>query len=545
MRLAMKYRVARRCVYLQACIVFLTLTPGTAEDGSRGSPGLTTQVRIVSDGTAKPAADRCRKGNVMINTLTNKPIGRRDFLKKAAQGALAAPVIASLDQFGNHIGAAQEARPGSSHSATTADAAPKVSLNVRDYGAAGDGKTKDTLALQQTIDRCAALGGGDVVIPAGDYLTGALTLRSNVALHIEQDASLLGSGDMADYPLTQVRWEGRWIKGYSAFVSAVDGENIGISGPGKIVGSTAIKGRVERPSGLRLPALIELTNCRNVRVENCATSQAGMWSIHPVYCENIVFKSLTIDSGADGIDVDSCRHVVIDGCNFSTGDDCISLKSGRGEEGYTINRPCEDVRIANCTFADSHFACIGIGSETSAGIRNVHIDHCKCTAARSHAIYIKSRPGRGAFIEDIFVNDFDVAGAQQGFLRLNTLNSGKQDEFPVPGDEGIPAIRNFQFSNIHVTEVPVLVAGLEVHPRKPLIGFSLTNVTGTCAKGIELANVKNAVLRNIKVTGFTGPLLSIANVTGTGIAGAAKIDPATLPKAPDPVPAPATPYKLH
>jgi polygalacturonase len=193
-----------------------------------------------------------------------------------------------------------------------------------------------------------------------------------------------------------VRWEGHWVTGYNAFISAMDSENIGITGPGKIIGSPEIKGRIERKSGLRLPALIELTNCRNVRVEDCFTSQAGMWSIHPVYCDNVTFKNLVVHSGADGIDVDSCRHVLIDACDFATGDDCISLKSGRGAEGNAINRPTEDVRISNCTFADSYFACIGIGSETSAGIRNVQIDHCRCTAARTHAIYIKSRPGRGA-----------------------------------------------------------------------------------------------------------------------------------------------------
>jgi polygalacturonase len=469
-------------------------------------------------------------------------VRRRDFL---LNGALAAPMLATL----NGLGLAQDAHPPAQHPAPSpapaAKAAPKVSLNVRDLGATGDGQTKDTLALQQTIDRCAALGGGEVVVPAGNYATGALILRSNVTLRIEQDASLLGSGDMADYALTQVRWEGRWIKGYSAFLSAVDGEDIAILGPGKIVASPEIRGRIDRKTGLRLPALIEFTNCRNVRVENCYTRQAGMWSIHPVYCENIAFRNLTIESGADGIDVDSCKHVVIDGCTFTTADDCISLKSGRGDEGYTINRPTEDVRISNCTFTDSYFACIGIGSETSAGIRNVRIDQCKCTSARTHAIYIKSRPGRGAFIEDVVVNGFDVTGAKQGFLRLNTLNSGKQDEFPVSGDEGIPTVRNFQFTNIHVDDVPVLVAGTEIHPRKPLVGFSLSNVTGTCASGVALAYVKNAVLRNIKVTGFSGPLISTANVTGTGLAGAVPIDPSKLPKVPDPVPAPATPYQLH
>jgi polygalacturonase len=469
-------------------------------------------------------------------------VRRRDFLLKSV---LAAPMLATLDSLGK----AQDAHPEAQHPAPSpapaAKAGPKLSLNVRDYGATGDGQTKDTLALQQTIDRCAALGGGEVIVPAGNYATGALMLRSNVSLRIEQDASLLGSGDMADYALTQVRWEGRWIKGHSAFLSAVDGENIAILGPGKVVASPEIRGRVDRKTGLRLPALIEFTGCRNVRVENCFTSQAGMWSIHPVYCENIAFRNLTIESGADGIDVDSCRHVVIDGCTFTTADDCISLKSGRGEEGFTINRPTEDVRISNCTFTDSYFACIGIGSETSAGIRNVRIDQCKCTGARTHAIYIKSRPGRGAFIEDIVVNGFDVTGAKQGLLRLNTLNSGKQDEFPVPGDEGIPTVRNFLFTNIHVDDVPVLVAGTEIHPRKPLVGFSLTNITGTCSSGIALAFVKNAVLRNIKVTGFSGPLISTANVTGTGLAGATAIDPSKLPKVPDPVPAPAAPYQLH
>jgi polygalacturonase len=471
-------------------------------------------------------------------------VKRRDFLKSAAQGVIAAPVAASLSEFGF----AQAVKPAEGRTAkaqaTTVQAGPTVKLNVKDLGATGDGKTKDTLALQLAIDRCAVLGGGEVVVPAGDYATGALVLRSQVLLRIEDGASLLGSGDMADYPVTEVRWEGRWIKGYSAFISAMDAENIGITGPGKIVASPAIRGRVERSTGMRLPALLEFTNCRNVRVENCFTSQAGMWSIHPVYCENVMFSNVTINSGADGIDVDSCKHTVIDGCTFDTADDCISLKSGRGEEGNTINRPCEDVRIANCTFNDRTFACIGIGSETSAGVKDVVIEHCKCIGARSHAVYIKSRPGRGAYVENISVNDMDVSGMKQGFLRLNNLNSGKQDEFPVPGDAGIPEFKNFRFSNIRVTDVPVLVQGTEIHPHKPLVGLTLTNITGTCKAGISLANMKNVVIRGVKVSGFDGPFLSINNVTGTGLEGAVKIDPAKMPKAPEEVPQPEKPYQL-
>src|ERR1035437_6818957 len=175
---------------------------------------------------------------------------------------------------------AKSAHASARAAASKLPAKPAVTLNVRDYGATGDGKTKDTLAIQQTIERCSVFGGGEVVVPAGDYLTGALALRSNVVLRVEAGATLNGSPDMADYPLAQVRWEGHWMKGYSAFISANDAENIGIVGPGKIIGSPAVRGRVERPSGLRLPALLEFVNCKNVNVENCYTQNYGTGHIN-------------------------------------------------------------------------------------------------------------------------------------------------------------------------------------------------------------------------------------------------------------------------
>ena len=231
----------------------------------------------------------------------------------------------------------------------------------------------------------------------------------------------------------------------------------------------------------------------------------------------------------------------IENCDIATGDDCISIKSGRGMEGYTLAQSSEDIVISGCTMADSIFACIGIGSETSGGIRNVRIEHCKFTGAHTFAIYIKSRPGRGAFIEDIVAHDLDVAGTDGGFLCLNLLASGIQDPAPVPGDEGIPTVKNFQFSDVRVKDCPTLVDGVRIHPDKPLEGFTLQNVTGTCAKGISLANVKGAAIRDIKVTGFAGPLIAVHNVNGAGIEGAAQIDG---PKMPAPVPPPSVPYRL-
>jgi polygalacturonase len=420
-----------------------------------------------------------------------------------------------------------------------------VTLNVRDFGATGLGNIKDTGPIQEAIDRCSALGGGEVVVPAGTYLTGALALRSNTILRLEKDANLTGTANFADYPVTQVRWEGKWIQGHVGLIYALDASHIGLVGPGKITGNPALGGRPTRERPLRHPALIEPINCTDIRLEDFSTEYHLMWSIHPTCCENIFIKGLTIRStggNGDGIDLDSCKHARIDSCDIATGDDCISLKSGRGSEANLIGRPTEDVVITNCTFADSIFACIGIGSETSAGIRNVRIERCKFVQARTFALYIKSRPGRGAFIEDIIANDLDVSGMTGGFLRFNILNSGIQDQDPVPGDEGIPTIRNFRFSNIRLHDCPLLADGTGIHPHKPLDGFSLTDVSGTCAKGISLANIQNAEIRNVQVTGLTGPLLSISNVTGKGLEGAAQIPP---PKLPDPIVAPTQPYRLH
>lgn len=470
--------------------------------------------------------------------MKSEPVARRRFLKTAAGSIAAIPALPLFAQ--------SNAAPQARHeSAKPAWPKPAVTLNVRDLGATGDGTTKDTAALQEAIDRCAVLGGGEVVAPAGNYLTGSIQLRSDVTLRLEQGATLTGSPDEADYPITQVRWEGKWVQGHVGLIYAIGAEHVAVIGPGKIAGYTPPNVQPNFRIKMRRPVLVELINCSDVRLEGFSTSYHGMWSIHPVYCENVAIRNLIIRStggNGDGIDVDSCRQVRIDGCDISTGDDCISLKSGRGSEAFLLHRPCEDVVISNCTFADSIFANIGIGSETSGGIRNVRIEHCKFTHARSYALYIKTHVGRGAFIEDIEASDLDVSGMQGGFLRLYLTGSGRQDEDPVPGLEGIPTVRNLRFRNVRVQDVPVLVQATEVAAQKPVDGFALMNVTGTCGKGIFLANMRRVEIANVKVTGYAGSLVNIVNVTGTGLHGAATIE---APKAVEPVAAPAEPYRLH
>jgi polygalacturonase len=178
-----------------------------------------------------------------IRTNMNK---RRVFLKQVGLGLLAAPIASSA--LGSAI---------SHHQAVPSHlpAANKVSLNIRDFGAVGDGKTKDTVAIQQTIDRCAILGGDEVIIPEGNYFTGAIQLRSNVTIRFAQGAILTGSPDFDDYPVTQVRWEGKWIPGHTALIYANGAHNIGITGPGKIVGNAALSGRpsADKPLHCAIP----------------------------------------------------------------------------------------------------------------------------------------------------------------------------------------------------------------------------------------------------------------------------------------------------
>jgi polygalacturonase len=388
-------------------------------------------------------------------------------------------------------------------------------LDVRSFGAVGDGSTKDTAAFQRALDNCAAAGGGEVVVPPGNYLLGSIELKSRTIMRLARNSHLIGSPDLADYPLVKVRWEGRWIDGHRALVYAHQARHIGIVGPGRISGNPALGGR-QMP---RRPVLIEPIECAGVRLEGFSTDHRSMWSIHPTCCEDVVARNLTIRStggNGDGIDVDSCKHVVIDACDIDTGDDCIAIKSGRGMEGYRAAKPSEDVLITRCTLGDSIFACIGIGSETSGGIRNVRIEHCRFTHARTYAIYIKSRIGRGAFIEDISGDDLDVDTAPGGFLRLNLVGSGLRDPEPVPGKAGVPAPRNFRFNNVRVN-CGTLIEAVRISPEKPVDGFSVVGVRGTCRQSISLANMIGVVLRDIRVTGYSGPFLTRTNVQGVGL----------------------------
>jgi hypothetical protein len=402
--------------------------------------------------------------------------------------------------------------------------APARQVNVRDFGATGDGVTKDTRAFQKALDACAVAGGGDVLVPAGKYLIGSIQLGTHTTLRLEKDSILTGSPDLEDYPIIDVRWEGRTLPGHRALIYATNVEHIGITGPGLIEGNAATAASNRPPRGT---PVIEPVNCSNILWEGFTVKQPGNnWATHPTYCTDLVVKNVTIDGLRDGIDLDSCSRVRIEGCTIETGDDSISIKSGRGMDGARLGRPTEDVLITNCKMVGRRFACIGLGSEISAGVRNVRIEHCSFKA-NTHAIYLKTRIGRAGVNENITADGIDVLGGD--FLRINLVKGGNTNtaDDPVEGLPGYPIARRLAFSNIRLHGAKAVVVGTEVSALRPVEGLTLTHITGTCSAGLTLANMKDVALQDIKVTGFTGPLLGTVNVTGTGLEGASPI-PAPL-----------------
>ena len=394
-------------------------------------------------------------------------------------------------------------------------AAERQSLNVLDFGAKGDGVTKDTAAIQKALDACAENGSGTVLVPEGVFLMGGIILHAHTTLQLASRANLLGSPDIADYPLENVRWEGEFREGHRALISATDAANITITG-GAIFGPPLPLGKLRNPRG---PALIELTGCTNTVLENFTTQYQQLWSIHVLFCKNLTARNLTIrtvNANGDGLDVDSCDGVLIERCDINTGDDAISLKSGRGLAAQNLARPTQNVVIRDCRLQSSIYAALGLGTEMSGGIRNVKLQNC-VISGRQNAIFIKSRDGRGGFMENISGENLTVLKSPT-FIGIDLMKKGIQATDPVPGDvEKWPRVHNLSFKNVRVQEVAELVAGTNVPQARPIDGFTLTDISGTCSRAISIANMTNVNLSAVKVTGFTGALVTVNNAHGKGL----------------------------
>jgi exo-poly-alpha-galacturonosidase len=340
-------------------------------------------------------------------------------------------------------------------------------LNVLAFGAQGDGRTKNTAAIQRAIDACPA--GGTVVVPAGVFLTGALFLKSDLTLLVEAGGVLQGSGDIRDYaPMIRNRFEGWEMDTYASLINAgrldhagpANVHDITIRGAGEIRGGGKALGQAMiAAAGIRSRGrLICIMNCRGLNIQGLTLSEPPAWTVHYIYSENISSHDLTIRSTApngDGTDPDSSRDCFIFNCSFANSDDCIAIKSGKNPEGGRIGRPTENVRITDCTFLSGHG--ISIGSEISGSVRHVLVRDCD-TGNLINGLQIKGTKERGGVVEDVWVQDCNLRK-----IRILTQLGYNNDGAAAPE---APYFRRFTFLNLDLrqagtTEPVIIVDGYD------------------------------------------------------------------------------------
>ncbi|ALM27962.1 glycoside hydrolase family 28 protein [Bacillus altitudinis] len=316
---------------------------------------------------------------------------------------------------------------------------PDREFNVIHYGADKKGIELSTNAIQSAIDDAHRLKGGRVLIPEGTFLTGALELKSNVELHLHEDAYVTFSQDTRDYlPLVLTRYEGIELYNYSPLIYAHHAENIAITGAGTLDGrgdehhwwpwkyGTNGQPSQDRDRQLlfemaekRIPveervfgeghylrsSFIQPYNCQNILIEGVTVKDSPMWQVHPVLSENVIVRGVNIighGPNTDGVNPESCRHVLIEDCYFDNGDDCIAIKSGRNEDGRRIGVPSENIVIRRNTMRDGHGG-VTIGSEISGGVKYVYAeDNVMDSPNLDRALRIKTNSVRGGTIEHIY-----------------------------------------------------------------------------------------------------------------------------------------------
>ncbi|HBA48314.1 MAG TPA: glycoside hydrolase family 28 [Lachnospiraceae bacterium] len=302
-------------------------------------------------------------------------------------------------------------------------------FSIKDYGAAEGGKILSTRAIQQAVD-VAAKEQGEVLVPAGVYLTGSVFLHSNMRFYLEKGAVLLGSMDEADYPLTFSRVAGVEMEWPAGVLNVINQENVRIYGEGMIDGQGefwwnkywgqdrrgGMRAEYER-KGLRWAVdydclrarNVVVFQCRNVQLEGFHSIRSGFWNVHLCYSEDIVVRGLQIHDNSgpstDGVDIDSCKGVLVEGCTIACNDDNICIKSGRDGDGLRVNRPCEDVTIQNCSILEG--AGVTLGSETSGGIRDIVVRNISFKRT-SAGFRMKSARTRGGVLERITVENLEM-----------------------------------------------------------------------------------------------------------------------------------------
>ncbi|HYO07641.1 MAG TPA: glycoside hydrolase family 28 protein [Tepidisphaeraceae bacterium] len=417
---------------------------------------------------------------------------------------------------------------------------PDKTFSVTDHGTKADGKTKDTDAIARALQAAEQAGGGTVRFPAGTYLTGAVQLRSKVRLHLEKGATLLMSTDPGDYPVVLTRWEGTECMNYSGLIWGRDAHDIAITGEGTIDGQGQAWWPWRRPAtpaikrlremgetqddptqrvfgtpeaGLR-PCLFEPINCQRVLIEGVTFTNSPFWTIHPIYCTDVTARGATARGNGpntDGLNPDSCVNVLIERCTFDTGDDCVTIKSGRDRDGRRVGRPTENVVVRDCTFARGHGTVV-IGSEMSGGVRNVVAENVVADG-NDAGVRIKTRRGRGGVVENITYRNMTIKNIQKQAITIDMFyDVGNNPDVDQSGPEGIPAIRNVLIENLRCESAAtaIVIRGL---PDSPIQGVKLRDVEISAARGTTISDARDVDIGNLSLKVSAGAAPATTNAS--------------------------------
>lgn len=477
----------------------------------------------------------------------NRASSRREFLATLAAGSgaiLGAPLLGAACRAGAAIEQAAPAR-----SAAGWDLVPEILQRIRPpvfpnrdfdittFGAIGDGNADCTDAFRRAIAACHAAGGGRVIAPGGRWLTGPIHLRSRVNLHVMRDATIAFHKEPSRYlPAVFTRWEGVELMGYSPLVYAFDQTDIAVSGEGTLDGQAdnshwwPWKGNVahgwgqgapqQKPARDRLfqmaergipvaervfgegdylrPQFIQPYRCRKVLIEGVTIRNSPMWEIHPVLCENVTVRGVTVITHGpnnDGCNPESCGDVLIEGCHFDTGDDCIAIKSGRNADGRRLATPSENIIVRDCRMKDGHGG-VTMGSEISGGVRHVFAERCVMDSPNlDRALRFKNNAARGGVIEHVYMRDVTVGEVAHAVLAIDFhYEEGRNGAYT-------PVVRDVEMRNVtsRKSEYALYLRGFENAPIKDVrvIDCAFAGVE----KGNVVEHVEGLTLRGVTING--------------------------------------------
>lgn len=453
-------------------------------------------------------------------------------------------------------------------------------VSVTDFGGSGDGYTLNTDAFRKAVDALSTKGGGILNVPAGVWFTGPIELKSNINLHLEKGALILFSPDFTLYPLVNTIFEGLETKRCQSPISARNAVNIAITGEGSINGSGeawrplkkgkvtdsywkkviksggvlkdptywfpskgSLKGQsisdMNVPNGkltdsawleikdfLR-PVMISFMECENVMLQGVLFENSPSWNIHPLMCTNLIIDNITVRNpnfaqNGDGVDVESCKNVLIVNSNFDVGDDAICIKSGKDDEGRRRARPTENVIVDNCKVFKAHGGFV-VGSEMSGGVRNISVRNCQFLGT-DVGLRFKSNRGRGGLVENIYISDiymFDIATDSflfdlyyGGKSATEALDDG--DETPAanqipPVTAETPSFRNIYVKNIVSRNArrAMFFNGL---PEMNISNINVENAIITSQYGAMICESDGIKFKNIHIIPQNGPALTLQNV---------------------------------